>query len=996
MMTSDYRTPSKELMHALMRKVNAFGTRPRILVELDKMVYVPGLKRKYEIINEINEERVVSVAAVAGSDISVQAVPPRMPLEKADKFGDLVITSRHRTLDPSRPTHLGLDIDLVTGDPVVSVWDGTVESAGLFGGYGNQVLIDHGNGIKTRYAHLSGVLVAKGNTVAAGQRIGLGGSTGDSTGSHLHFEVYKDGEDLNPEPVLKGEISLVTRGIPSSGGTATVVENVLVQAVAVKAFDRDFTITPQADDVFYDLQGAEFFQANVISMTAGFKTLFGFKDIDNSAVKSFKYSRQWDKDGILDFGYYTNFTAGDQRVRVKLDGEVVLDIRGASGAGDSGLVYPQPVSVSKGMHTFEISMTASDSANVVWGLTHIKAIEFDQVKYKTTGRRDHSLSDVIWSFQDDMDNAANWEAHGATLLESPAEHGFISFSSAAGKSNGFLRRGIVKFPMTIKANVQVSPECTGAQLLIGNGSVVFSPKLLPDRIEGNNGIGGGSISTYQVDNKIWQSYLFVIHNEAQMTVYHRTDGMWVNTDIIETPEPYTTDNMLLFLIDSPDSGTLYVDEVKYAFTDYSLPILNSGDPTLLEVGGFVYEQTFYLEDDIMNWEIAESADMASATASITLNNSKGLYSSEYSLTKFMQTAKRNNPMSYWEAGAMRHVISEGTPVRIYVGFGEHMVRRFTGKIKGEITEDSQERTLIFHCVDRYDFVDNTVLYKPLSYPPQDDYNGDGLVRPWITSSIVQSLAVKAGMTGWRYNAEDVLYPDLEIEDTYFIDIDMGTKEVMKFDPGGKLLAVEMESIRMPDGFKNPFVHMVTFKAGERLSDCISSLINDIGYRAYCDWYGTFKLKSITLENNHKWEFAEGENLISFSPTTDYSRIRNHLVIAGSRGLQYHFFDRELFVAAKGEIRTAAVSLPWIDESDGRTALGAKKVVADKLFFDMKRMARTRSLVIKGNPLVQIYDGAYIYDSNTSTVGNFIVKSNKLMGDQKGMINMIEVTWSESV
>ncbi len=882
---------------------------------------------------------------------------------------------------------------------MVAVWGGTVESAGVFGGYGNQVLIDHGNGIKTRYAHLDSVLVWKGKTVLAGERIGLGGNTGDSTGSHLHFEVFKDGEDLNPEPVLRGDVALLTEAIAVSTDPLNTnvmkLETTQIKMVSDVAFYRSFTDTPQGGDIFNDLNGAELFQANVYSMTAGFRTLFGFRGIDNSAVKSFRFSRQWFKDGMLEFGYYTNIASEDQRVRVMMDGGVVLDVRGA-GLGERGLVYPTPIHVPQGTHTFEFSMVASSTAaQVVWGLTHLKVVEFDQVTYRSKGVRDHSLGDISWAFQDNMNDAGSWVPFNNTELESPMGFGFVDFSSSYGESGGFQRNGSIEFPFILKVNLQVSPETTGAQILIGNGRVVFSPKFLPDRVEGNNGIHGGSITSYSVDNKVWQSYLVVIHNESQMTLYHNLDGNWVDTGIVETSEPYMIDNVLLFYIGSGDAGTLYVDEVKYAYGDYSLPPLNSGDPTLLELGGFAFEQTYFLEEDIISWEISESADMSSATASITLNNSSGLYSSGYSLNDFLQSSKEKNPWQYWDAGAMRHVIGEGTPVRIYVGYGEHMVRRFTGKIKGEVTENSEERTLTFSCVDRYDLIENTVLYKSLSYPPQDDYNSEGVVEAWITSSIVQDLAVRSGMTGWRYHAEDILYPDLEIEDTYYIDIDMGTKTVKKFDQDGKLQSVALDSIRTPEGYRNPFVHMVTFKTGERISDCISFLVGDLGYRSYCDWHGTFKLKRIDLENNHKWEFVEGENLLSFSPTTDFSRVRNHLVISGSRGIQTHFFDKELLIATRGEIRTAVLDIGWIDESDGRTALSAKKDVANQMFFDMKRQARTQSLVIKGNPLVALYDGAYIYDSGTSTTGNFIIKSNKLIGDQKGMVNMIEVTWANA-
>ncbi|MBK6833417.1 MAG: M23 family metallopeptidase [Bacteroidetes bacterium] len=89
-----------------------------------------------------------------------------------------------------RRPHYGTDIDLETGDTVVAAFDGRVRIAKFNnGGYGNCVVIRHNNGLETVYAHLSKLLVEPGQEVASGTVIGLGGNTGHSFGSHLHFEV---------------------------------------------------------------------------------------------------------------------------------------------------------------------------------------------------------------------------------------------------------------------------------------------------------------------------------------------------------------------------------------------------------------------------------------------------------------------------------------------------------------------------------------------------------------------------------------------------------------------------------------------------------------------------------------------------------------------------------------------------------------------------------------------------------------------------------------
>ena len=149
----------------------------------------------------------VTRAQVERLNRTLALVPYRKPV-----IGEVEFTSGFGVRsDPflGRPAmHTGLDFRAATGDPVRATANGKVASSGWAGGYGRMVEIDHGNGLSTRYGHLSEINVKVGDTVRIGQVIGTVGSTGRSTGPHLHYETRIDGEAVDPQKFLRAGVRL--------------------------------------------------------------------------------------------------------------------------------------------------------------------------------------------------------------------------------------------------------------------------------------------------------------------------------------------------------------------------------------------------------------------------------------------------------------------------------------------------------------------------------------------------------------------------------------------------------------------------------------------------------------------------------------------------------------------------------------------------------------------------------------------------------------------
>ena len=199
----------------------------------DKQDYADDLEQAYEEI-EAQKKEYKALKAKVDSDLALKKAEAERMLREQDEINDeIAALSRQETaasgggggkvysgslvwpcpsysrissqygyrthpISGTRKLHKGLDIAASSGNPVIAAASGTVVKSYFSSSYGNYVVISHGGGLMTAYAHMTRRLVSAGQTVSAGQQVGTVGSTGNSTGPHLHFEVYVGGSTTNP------------------------------------------------------------------------------------------------------------------------------------------------------------------------------------------------------------------------------------------------------------------------------------------------------------------------------------------------------------------------------------------------------------------------------------------------------------------------------------------------------------------------------------------------------------------------------------------------------------------------------------------------------------------------------------------------------------------------------------------------------------------------------------------------------------------------------
>lgn len=162
-----------------------------------------AVEQQVQLVARLRAEQRAKLAALA---VAITTPPPPPPPPSVDDPSTFLFPARGPITSSFGPRwgrqHTGVDIDGPTGSPIIAAQAGTVTLAGWKNGYGITVIIDHGNGVSTLYAHQARLAVHTGQTVQRGQMLGTVGATGNVTAAHLHYEVHVNGVPRNPRPWL--------------------------------------------------------------------------------------------------------------------------------------------------------------------------------------------------------------------------------------------------------------------------------------------------------------------------------------------------------------------------------------------------------------------------------------------------------------------------------------------------------------------------------------------------------------------------------------------------------------------------------------------------------------------------------------------------------------------------------------------------------------------------------------------------------------------------
>lgn len=957
---------------------------PVCIVEVDRMVFVPGRTEEIQYlvgdpnVKTVQDSSIVGEGETVPTDGIVFPVKGKTVADVGSKFG-----MRFHPIDKVNKMHTGVDIGAPQGTPILAAWGGTVRQVGPSNGYGNMVTLDHGNGYYTRYAHMCNncINVNIGNVVKAGQEIGAVGSTGKSTGPHLHFEVLYGGMNASyardPLPYLQKK-----QTVPSpvqNTGPGVVTQTPITFNLGAMAFSVTFDLSRWKSMPELKLPGPnDFYFKGLNPKVTGIPVIyFEFDPVKvledglNTAVgRPLILNLNLEKKALLDVSFITNFV---------------------SDSGDSFSIMVNGVTKAV-LKKFKPGATVDRLSNILLeaGQTEIQFVVYwhgpshpqDKV-VKWFGFRSINVRYVneIEGQSDTESGDPSLIARSLSNVFNPTRREKISLPVGDFVPAETIRLDNVK---EVEIDDKFEMEAAEAKIVLSNPKGFYSPTydtgLFPElRYETPfsytaNGVHMGLLS----ENTPIRIYMGYGPHMIRMFT-----GLIDKVDSSSEEETIsiTCRNMYKRLIEK-----VITEDLEYGYSASDASVANVAaalnDGTDVDSLPRIKKIIYYAQKWAKHYGVDPIVILAMARKETGLGTTGagrevgGDYICGFGVTdngKLPQFAGMDAQCKA-VAERMKKVCGTGQITREYIrklwvsyDNGDPTWTPEVWQFYQEMSGDAQFTEAVFKA-------DSIVPPDP---PKREvpAHEAAGLSSYWLKSAILQDLIRAGGLVGWRKQYEDRIYPDSVIEETYYIDVKPETRMVVKANPAENgeytFSEVPLTTIKTIDGWKNGLYQLpTTFNAFKhKVNECIREITKDTNYRTWCDRYGTFRAEPVEYDSPVVERFTDMDNLYAVSSSVDYSRARSHIVVVGGdkEGKARHYIDPELLLELKGEIRSAVVEVAWAKTDE------QKDEVARRIFWDMKRLCRTLQVSIPAYPHLDVLDCIHISDVRTCTRGDFTVK-----------------------
>jgi len=561
--------------------------------------------------------------------------------------------------------------------------------------------------------------------------------------------------------------------------------------------------------------------------------------------------------------------------------------------------------------------------------------------------------------------------------------------------NRFSGKCIISFKCALQADATIRIEVDGitqfnkGDFSTGIRSEVVSFSLTPTTgfhkvtITLNSTITGQSVmSIAKVEGfeYIFRDKLDNVFNKIEGTykpttdtyVFVKTDSTRIFTDqALTDPLTYRLRKGNVLKVVEYNSDYVRIEDVDQATDGYVRavdvqlhPNYKSDKVVRFLTGRFEFGKTLSITDEVIGLDIERKWEMRASTCTVTLSNEDGHLSPLYKPQDFPEYGMAPSEFTdYDEDGKPLSVLSTNTPIRVYIGYGDNPERQFTGFIDGSDV-DGENKVIKLRCTDVMKLMNEYTPYEQETFPDQEEDSIE-----WVMSAVIHEMALRAGMTEWKYIEEDILRPDIQIVEAEYVELRPDAGYGITFSEDGFTpKPTPLSSVNVEEGFLNAYKYPKgrVLEPGTYYADHVDILAKELNFWQRCDRFGTYKCSPVLWDGKAKVTFKDTQTIVTVNKTVDFSKAANHVIISGAGSVE-HFFDDAIWKAMKGRKKTARAEVPWAE------TYAQKRIVANRLFRDMRMRATTINAVVEGCVWVDLLDTIFIEHRNTTTRDSYVIK-----------------------